>query len=465
MTPIYGTPRRNQAESRTAFALHRRAAMRLAAVCLALAVPVAARAQMTGGSCSGMLAGSVGLSVPDGKGGFATIQAAAVSSVFGNAECACAPQDSGSQIQFEIKLTTALPLGTSGSAEVWVGSQGCETYATRSQQNSQCQKIASPNIQNFAVGGSTSSTIEIPVPGDAIVSPNRTPHDCSPMTNPTGSNEVFLILFNDASSPFATCKLPLNEQNQGPSGVSNVAASSGDGAVTVNWSLPSPGSYNPTYFQVLCADDCGNPVNSSPSSAQAYSTCINGVLSRRQLNTGGNPPGTGDGGTDDAGTSSPDLAPRLVPPPLDNEQRVPSPRPNASPFSCAADMGSSSMGDMGAFAGGALGPLATLDPKYICSSQLQATQNKARITGLNNYQLYHFMVLSIDQFGNPTASTIVDGTPQPTEDLWRRYRDEGGGPGGCVVGTGALDAYERWVWALFAATMLAVWLLRRRNRT
>jgi hypothetical protein len=128
-------------------------------------------------------------------------------------------------------------------------------------------------------------------------------------------------------------------------------------------------------------------------------------------------------------------------------------------------MGSSSMGDMGPFAGGAAGPLATLDPKYICSGQLTATSTSTRITGLNNYQLYHFMVLSIDQFGNATASSVVDGTPQPTEDLWRRYRDAGGGPGGCVVGSSGLDAYERWVWSLFALTMLAAWLLRRRKRT
>jgi hypothetical protein len=461
MTPIDGARRRNQAESRTAFALHRTAAMRLAVVCLALAVPVAARAQTMAGSCTGMVAGSVGLSVPDGKGGFATIQAAAVASVFGNAECACSPPDATSQISFELKLTTALPIGTTGSAEVWVGS-GCDQYMNRQNGTLQvCEKIASPNIQNFTTAGSANNAIEIPIPGNAIVSPIK--HDCSAMTNPTGSNGVYLLMFNDPTNPFASCKLQINEQNQGPQGVTGLGASSGDGAVTVNWTDPPQGSYNPTYYQVLCADDCGNPVNSSASSQPTYSTCINGVLARRQLNTGGNPPTTGDdGGT----TSSPDLAPRLAPPPLgNNEQPVPSPRPNASPFSCAADMGSSSMGDMGAFAGGSLGPLATLDPKYICSGQLTATATKTRVTGLNNYQTYHFVVLSIDQFGNATASAIVDGTPQPTEDLWRRYRDEGGGPGGCVVGTGALDTYERWVWALFAATMLAAWLLRRRKRT
>ena len=39
--------------------------------------------------------------------------------------------------------------------------------------------------------------------------------------------------------------------------------------------------------------------------------------------------------------------------------------------------------------------------------------------------------------------------PQPTEDLWRRYRDAGGGAGGCFIATAAFGSYEnRWVWVL-----------------
>lgn len=460
MTPIDGAPERNPAKSRAAFTLHTFAPMRFAVACaLVVALPTGARAQTTAGSCTGMVAGSVGLSVPDGKGGFATIQSAAVASVFGNAECACSPSDAGQQISFELKLTTALPIGTSGSAEVWVGS-GCDQYMNRQNGTLQvCERVASPNIQNFTTAGSANNAIEIPIPGNAIVSPIK--HDCNPMTNPTGANGIYLLMFNDPTMPFASCKLQLNEQNQGPAAVTRPGASSGDGAVTVSWTDPTPGSYNPTYYQVLCADDCGNPINSSASSAQSYSTCVNGVLSRRQINTGGNPPGTGgDGGT----TSSPDLAPRLLPPAGETQPEWHA-QPQASPFTCAADMGSSSMGDMGPFFGGSSGPLATLDPKYICSGQLSATATSTRITGINNYQLYHFVVLSVDQFGNATPSPIVDGTPQPTEDLWRRYRDSGGGPGGCVVGARTIDSYERWVWSLFALTLLAAWLLRRSRRT
>ena len=451
MTPEPAARRRNPAKSRAALALHPSRRMRSLVVCALVAAPLVARAQTGGspGSCGGMIAGSVGLSVPDGNGGFATIQSAAVQSVFGNAECACSPADPNQQINLEVKLTMALPIGTSGSAEVWVGS-GCDQYMNRQNGTLQvCERIASPNIQNFTTAGSATNAIEIPIPGNAIVSPIK--HDCSAQTNPTGSNGVYLLLFTDPTMPFANCHLPLNQQNQGPMGVSNVGAASGDSAVTVNWTPPTPGSYNPSFFQVLCSDDCGNPVESSPSSQPEYSTCINGVLARRQLNTGGAPPTTGD----DGGVGNADLSVAAVPFPLYDKPNVPI--PHASPFTCAADMGSTGSGaDMGA----AQIALATLDPKYICSGQLTATASSTRITGLNNYQLYHFMVLSIDQFGNATPSAIVDGTPQPTEDLWRRYRDEGGGPGGCVVADSALEPAEV---ALVAALAVA-WLLLRAHR-
>ena len=435
-------------KSHAAFALQPAALMRLITLACLLCLPLAARAQTptptptpTGGSpgtCTGMIAGSVGLAVPNGSGNFATIQAAAVQSVFGNAECACSPMDPNQQISLEIKLTTALGIGTGGSAEVWVGS-GCDNYTTRTQAGQQvCEKISTPSIQTFTTAGSANNAIEIPIPGNAIVSPVK--HDCSATTNPTGSNRVFLFLFNDPSMPFATCTLQLNEQNQGPVAATNPGASSGDGAITVNWTPPSPGSYTPSYFQVLCSDDCGNPVVASPTSQPIYSTCINGVLARRQINTGGaTPSATDDGGvvgTDDLGGASAPLSSGSL-------------QTEAAPFACDADAGAGSSADGGVFGGGSAGPLTSLDPRYICSGQLTATASSTRITGLTNYQRYHFVVVAVDQFGNAVASPVVDGTPQPTEDLWRRYRDAGGSASGCFIATAAFGSYEnRWVWVL-----------------
>ena len=76
-------------------------------------------------------------------------------------------------------------------------------------------------------------------------------------------------------------------------------------------------------------------------------------------------------------------------------------------------------------------------------------RRSARISGLINGQTYHFAILSVDAYGNATSSGDIIGAPQPTEDLWRRYRDAGGGGGGCFIATAAFGSYEnRWVWVL-----------------
>jgi hypothetical protein len=105
--------------------------------------------------------------------------------------------------------------------------------------------------------------------------------------------------------------------------------------------------------------------------------------------------------------------------------------------------------DGGGLFGMGSGPLTGLDPAYICSNQLNPSQTSTRIGGLVNGQVYHFLVLSVDAYGNATPSDLITGSPQPTEDLWRRYRDEGGGAGGCFIATAAFGSYEnRWVYVL-----------------
>src|ERR1700759_1875625 len=117
---------RNQRILHAAFRLHTRAPMRFTLACAALLasafVAASASAQTTTttsngtGSCTGTLAGTVGLSVEQ-DGSLQSIQAAALGTVFGNAECECSPTDTTQQINLEIKLTTALPTGSVGTAE------------------------------------------------------------------------------------------------------------------------------------------------------------------------------------------------------------------------------------------------------------------------------------------------------------------------------------------------------------
>jgi hypothetical protein len=250
------------------------------------------------------------------------------------------------------------------------------------------------------------------------------------------TNGVWVFLETDPNNPIGTCSLTtLTERGVSPSPPTSVSAGSGDGAIDLNWTVPPLSSTSPNFFQILCADDCGNPVSTSPP-APLYSTCINGVLSRRQINTGGSLPGGGtDGGTTtDGGTMS------LVGGTLHTEA--------TPPINCTPDGGANPIfvNDMGM---SSAGPLANLDPRFVCSGQIGPTTNSYRISGLLNGSRYHFVVVSVDNYGNAAAAAVVDGTPQPTEDLYRRYRDTGGAAGSCFIATAAFGSYESgWVQVL-----------------
>jgi hypothetical protein len=423
-------------------------ARRLALVLCALGLPLVARAQSTtagSGMCTGMMTGTIGLAVPQGNGNFLTIPSSQITTgVFGAAECQCSTAPNNPNINIEIKLTTPFPASTAATAEIWVGDTSCTNATTRtSSSNTSCQRIAPPiqiSIQDFTVNSTATSAsgLHYVLPADALTSPFK--HSCDPATAQMQSaNNVYVFIFTDVNNPLATCSLTLSERLQPPDAVINPGGNAGDGAVTLTWTPPSPGTFAPSFFQILCSDDCGNPIQDSPNT-QIYSVCNNGVLSRRDLTMGGTSPGTG--GADAGTTTSTDLGTMALRTNLSG--RLPW-QPDVA--ACPPDAGTS--GDGGLFAGGSLGPLASLDPRFVCSDQLTPSQNSFRVGKLNNFQTYHFVVLSVDAYGNATASPVITAAPQPTEDLWRRYRDAGGGGGGCFIATAAFGSYEnRWVYVL-----------------
>jgi hypothetical protein len=446
MTPTLAARRRNQAKSHAAFALQTRARMRFALLACLVALPLAARAQTPGtgagtgttgtGTCTGQITGTVGLAEPKSDGSFVSVSSAFVPTAFGRAECECSKTAGNPDLNLEIRLTKALPLGTTGSVEIWVGNNSCSMYSTRSTTNqTQCQRIfpavgaPAVDFQDFTTGSNANGLFHFPISADALASPNM--GVCDPTQNSKASNEIFVfVITNDPTMPAGTCTLPLTEQNQGPQAPANAGASAGDGAVSVTWSPPAPGSFVPSFFQVLCADDCGNPIKSKPSTP-AYSVCNNGVLQRRDMISGSSSTTTGNA---DGGVSNADLGTASVP--LEGESLPTAPaEPNAaSPIAdCNVDAGAP-LGDGGTSAwSDNLGPLASLDPAYLCTGQLSPSSSSARISGLNNFQTYHFVVVGIDQYGNASPSNLVTAKPQPTEDLYRRFRNAGGGAGHCFV--------------------------------
>src|SRR5262249_17033627 len=136
------------------------------------------------GSCSGDLAGTVGIAFQDSGGAFQSVQAASTPYVFGNAECQCQSMD----LNLEILLTTALQQGRLGTVEVWVGS-ACDMYPARLQSGARCEQIGTRDISEF-VTGSSSNRIHIPINAAALFSPNTTTRSC---TVASSANAVWIF--------------------------------------------------------------------------------------------------------------------------------------------------------------------------------------------------------------------------------------------------------------------------------
>jgi hypothetical protein len=420
-----------------AFVLHHAPVMRLAyllsmtmLVFAALADEARAQQSSAPGSCTGMFGGTPGIAFKDSSGNFQTVQSATVPYVYGKAECDCATQDLFLDVQLQ---APAIPSGSTGTAEVWVGT-GCDMAANRTNINtSLCEKVATPDFTLFIAGSGTSggNHIDIPIPSLSLFSPVK--HMCTTNAN----NRIYLLIFtgqnsNTQADPYGSCTLNVNENVQGIGAPSSAKAMSGDGAVTVTWGQPAAPSPGATFFQVLCADAAGNPVFSSPAQP-AYSTCVDGVIQRRSLPTGGSLPSgsTPDGGT----TSSAPLTTDSLPAP------APFDVPDGGTDDGGTDAGTSPDGGTTAMLPA---PFTQLDRRFICSDQLGPTATSVRIGGLTNGTAYQFVVLAVDQYGNATPATnVIPAKPQRVEDLYNRYRDAGGTASGfCFIATAAYGSYE-----------------------
>jgi hypothetical protein len=403
-------------------------------VCLA-AFP--ARAQSGTGTCSGssgmgmsQIAGVVGLARP---GDLASIASATVPFVWGNAECQCANNTMGDKPLFlDIQLTGAFAMGTIGTAQIWYG-LNCDSdnLGRTNSVSTTCEQDTTSGVtfSNFVVGGSpTSSHIFTPIDTAALFSPKT--HIC-----PVGqtSNGIFILFFtgnnsNPSGTPAATCTLVQTENLQGPGGPTGLSASSGDGAVSLNWGNPNPTLPPPLFYQVLCANEDGNPITNNPPQ-NIYSTCTPEGLQRRNLDTGGSLTTVPDGGLGARSES------------FGTESDPPAPRADAT-----ADGGTTTT-DGGTTIGTTLpSPFTFLDKKFVCSDPIQiGTNNGTRIGGLTNGKHYQFVVVGVDRYGNatPNDNGIITATPQPVEDLYRRFRDSGGGASGfCFIATAAYGSYE-----------------------
>ena len=386
----------------------------LTAITLAPATALAQSSPPPSGSCGGTdasggtLAGTVGLAIPDGKGGYESVQAASIPYVFGAAECQCATQD----IALEIQLTSAFGNADApGTVEVWVGA-GCDDYTTRTTPGqTACEKLTTgvPFFTEFTTASPDGLFIHVPIPAQSLFAPVT--HVCSPLTV---SNGIYVLIYNDPTQPTASCTLTdLTENAHPPTAVTDVKASpdttSPTGGVNVSWTLPPQTSFNPSNFEILCADEAGNPegIFTTPAS---YSVCEPTGIERRQIPTGGVTTG----------------------PPL----KV---RPDKTP---------------------AMGTFASFDQRFVCGS-VSAVGNDMKLL-LDPTKAHQIEVLAVDLFGNVTPSPVVSVGASTTGN------DMGSGSEptkshGCSMGGAAASSPWAVAFVLLALTALVVRSQRRRR--
>lgn len=85
----------------------------------------------------------------------------------------------------------------------------------------------------------------------------------------------------------------------------------------------------------------------------------------------------------------------------------------------------------------------TLCAKYVCSELSKDTSIK--VSGLQNNKKYSFWVITVDQARNPSTPVAAgNAEPKLVEDLWERYKRQGGKAEGghCFVATAAYGSYD-----------------------
>jgi hypothetical protein len=427
----------NPAKLRAAFTLQQHAArMSRSLAAAVLLLTATAHAQTGTGTgtgatttcTAGAMMASLGLVVPF-NGASHNVATTSNGTVFDTAECQCQTND----IQLQIQVTAAYPQSmAAGQLEIFVG-PSCDNQLNRT--NGTCQQLTglSLDFMSFVNGVTQTSTyLNVNIPSGPLFNPNNAGSANCPLGQILVNN--FYMLFAPPGVDITTmpqvCSITLGQNLQTPLPVTGVSVSAGDTAVTLSWTAPTGvGEQVPFEYQILCADADGNPIGKD-TSVRAYSVCLdpatNNISRRTNYVTAS---GTGTV-TDDGGVTNPDLGMKV---PIN-----PPPEPEDVHTEAAPDDGGAQPITNSDFA-------KTLDPAFICSGEIKPTglNITARVDGLVNHQTYQFVILAVDQNGNAIASPVLVGTPQPTEDLYTRYRDAGGTASGfCFIATAAFGSYE-----------------------
>ena len=260
---------------------------------------------------------------------------------------------------------------------------------------------------------SSSSGLHYPIKANALSNPNPqdpSTHTCDPTQGrPRHSGATASIVFVYTDPQHAARHLHAHAQ-RAPAGPRRRHQRAAPPAATAPsrsaGAPPAAGSSNqPTFFQILCADDCGNPIQRHAQQADLLglrrtASCRAATSPRaaraRRASTAASPSRP----TWRRSRSQTNLGDRLPPA-----------RPQVT--SCPADMGPSAFADGGTFGPGSMNAYALLDPRYICSDQIAPSDGSRA-----HRRAHQRPDLSLRR---PRRST-PSATPRSSGDIDRRRR-------------------------------------------
>lgn len=215
---------------------------------------------------------------------------------------------------------------------------------------------------------------------------------------------IYFMIFQNGqyTTPVSSANYSVKVKLVGPNACTNVVAGTGDGELVVTWDPPAGDTTVQGYNLYAAADgtvlgDAGQTVCTDASTGtELFDDAGNAVL-----DDAGNPIFVDDAGnpvTQDAGctTTGPSTA------------------------TCSGSSGSIDVSSISCPSGGDAGAA-------ICSQVIGTTNSKGTISGLTNGTSYVVAVAAFDQFGNAGAvSNASCSTPQPIDDFWKIYNQDGG---------------------------------------
>jgi hypothetical protein len=330
------------------------------------------------------------------------------------------------ELAIEVTLRQAAGQLASEPVEVWVGTN-CDDTSDVAQRDAQCVLVTTVEDVNLL---KTPTTIPI-VAGD-LMWPNSPSCEDQEVTR-----NIYLLIDDDGDLEYEnviSLEDGLFVDTAPPPNPEPAELFRAEQGALVEWTVPEANTDDIRSYQMLCAraDGTFNADDGLPRADAAYLTplmvCPDNITFRADvpggMPTGGRAIGHGIGhgigspaepyGVLDAGPVDGGV--------VDGGIVDAGPQPDAGPPPTGIDL---------------------LDPMFVCSGEIGATESSYRIDGLTDGVEYRVFLVTIDPRRNFSVLDLGTVIPQSVTDFWEDYKGSGGGADGgyCFVATATYGDY------------------------